>query len=131
MIMYRFAQIFAGLAGLIHILFFLMESILWMNPDIHSIFKVQNIEDAEVLRVYVQNQGFYNLFLAFGTFTGLFLAKRNPKVSKALIIYTCLFMVGAAIVLGFTIPTMITGVFIQGVPPLICLVILLYLKKKN
>ena len=129
--MYRFAQIFAGFAGIIHVLFFLMESVLWMNPDIHSIFKVQNIEDAEVLHVYVQNQGFYNLFLAFGTFAGLFLAKRNPEVSSALIMYTCLFMVGAAIVLSFTIPAMISGVFIQGVPPLITLIILIYLKRKN
>ncbi|MBX2849428.1 MAG: DUF1304 domain-containing protein [Acidiferrobacterales bacterium] len=124
--MYRVAQIFAGIAGAVHVLFFLMESVFWMNPGIYSSFLVQNLEDAELLRLYIKNQGFYNLFLALGTFTGLFLLKRKPEVANALIIYSCLFMIGAAIVLYFTIPDMISGVFIQGGPPLISLVLLFY-----
>jgi len=128
--MYRFAQIFAGLAGIIHVLFFFMESIAWMKPEVHSIFQVQTIEDAELLRIYIQNQGFYNLFLACGIFVGLFIARRNPTASRALLIYACLFMIGAAIVLNFTIPAMIKGVFIQGLPPLIALIFLM-LHKKN
>ncbi len=124
--MNRVVQIFAGLAGVIHVLFFVMESILWMNPDVHSVFQVQNLADAEILYVYVQNQGFYNLFLAFGTFTGLFLYNRKPEVGKAFVIYTCLFMIGAAAVLRFTIPAMSTGMFIQGGPPLIALAALAY-----
>lgn len=128
--MSKITQIFAALAGLIHVLFFLMESVLWMNPNVHSVFLVKNLADAETLDVYVQNQGFYNLFLAIGIFAALALVKRNREVATALITYICLFMIGAALVLRFTIPDMASGVFIQGVPPLIALITMAVNRRK-
>ncbi len=122
--MIRIAKIFAGLAGVIHVLFFLMESILWMNPSVHSVFLVESIANAEILDVYVKNQGYYNLYLALGMFAGLFIISRNSVAGRTLIGYISLVMIGAAIALLLTIPQMLTGVFIQGVPPLIALVAL-------
>jgi len=100
------AKIFAGIAGIIHVLFFLMESVLWMNPSIHGIFLVENLANAEVLDVYVKNQGYYNLFLAIGMFAGLWLLHRNNEAGRTLVMYICLVMIGAAIVLRLTIPNM-------------------------
>ena len=116
------AKITAAISGLIHVLFFVMESIIWLEPAIYETFQVESLADAEVLEVYVKNQGYYNLFLAIGIFVALALAAKQPEISTALITYISAFMVGAAIVLLFTIPAMITGVFIQGLPPLITLI---------
>ena len=118
-------KIFAGLAGVIHVLFFLMESVFWMTPAIHGIFLVESVEVAEALNVYVKNQGYYNLFLALGMFAGIALLSRNRVAGRTLIGFVCLVMIGAALVLRFTIPDMASGPYIQGVAPLIALITLL------
>ena len=122
--MFNLARVFAGIAGIIHVLFFLMESVFWLNPSVHGIFLVETVVDAELLDVYVKNQGYYNLFLAIGMFAGLWLTGRNKAIGRSLVAYICLVMVGAAIVLRLTIPDMTTGPFIQGVAPLIALIAL-------
>ena len=123
--MAKIIQLFAAFAGAIHVLFYLMESIFWRNPAVHSVFQVTNQADADLMAVYVENQGYYNLFLAIGMFAGLLLLQRHPTVGKTLIGYISLFMVGAAAVLYFTIPAMITGVFVQGLLPAIVVLYLL------
>ncbi|MFK8083686.1 MAG: DUF1304 domain-containing protein [Granulosicoccus sp.] len=115
------AKLFAGLSGVIHCLFFLMESVFWKNPAVHGVFKVGSLADAEVIDVFIKNQGFYNLFLAGGIFAGLALVSRYQTVGITLISYVCLYMAGASVVLLFTQPAMVKGVLIQGVPPLIAL----------
>ncbi|MEM9777390.1 MAG: DUF1304 domain-containing protein [Chloroflexota bacterium] len=122
--MFNTARIFAGIAGIIHVLFFLMESVFWLNPAIHSVFLIDNLADAQLLDVYVKNQGYYNLFLAIGMFVGIWLTTRNKQTGSAIIIYTCLVMIGAAVVLRLTIPDMTSGPYIQGVAPLIALIAL-------
>lgn len=117
-------KLFAGLSGVIHVLFFLMESVFWTNPTVFRIFTVANAMDAETIEVFIKNQGFYNLFLALGIFTGLALITRYPLEARTLIMYICLVMIGASIVLLFTVPAMLNGVFIQGLPPLLALITL-------
>lgn len=117
-----FAKVTAALSGLIHVLFFYMESINWLDPAIYEVFQVETLADAEVLDVYVKNQGFYNLFLAFGMFAGLALVAKSRVVGTTLVGYTSAVMVGAAVVLAFTLPAMVTGVVLQGVPAAITLV---------
>lgn len=125
------AKIFAALAGIIHVLFFLMESVFWLNPTVHSIFLVDSVASAELLNAYVKNQGYYNLFLAIGIFAGLWIMGRNKDLGRALITYICLVMIGAAIVLRLTIPDMTTGPYIQGVAPLIALIALFLSRRKE
>ena len=60
------AQVFVGLAALLHVLFFVMESVLFMRPDVHRRFGLRTREEAELVRPMAYNQGFYNLFLAIG-----------------------------------------------------------------
>jgi len=120
-----FIKFFAGLAGTIHVLFFVMESILWMNPKVHSRFLVEDLADAEAINVFIMNQGFYNLFLAMGIFAGLYIFRFNEIVGKTLVGYVSSVMLGAAIVLIFTVPAMVTGFIVQGLPPFIVLVYLI------
>ena len=117
-------KVFAALAGLFHVLFFVMESVLWMNPKVHGRFKVKSLEQAEQMRVFLMNQGFYNLFLAIACFLGLGLlaSERWSIVGKTLIAYGCASMVAAALVLLFSADGMLRAALIQGLPPLLALV---------
>lgn len=126
-----FIRLFAGLAGTIHVLFFVMESILWMNPKVHSRFLVEDLADAEAINVFIMNQGFYNLFLAMGIFAGLYIFRFNAIVGKTLVGYVSSVMLGAAIVLIFTVPAMVTGFVVQGLPPLIVLVYLIWNRNQS
>jgi len=115
--------IFAAIAGLIHVLFFLMESIFWMNPKVHKGFGVKNLEDAEQFKISFFNQGFYNLFLAIGIFVGIYLLHGEYLIiGKTLVVFCSASMLSASLVLLVSKPGMIRGVLIQGLSPLIALV---------
>jgi putative membrane protein len=110
--------IFAAIAGVVHVLFFVLESFLFTKPAGRKIFKTSEA-DAETMKFFAFNQGFYNLFLAIGTFAGIALGQR------VLVIFTCASMVGAAAVLATGGTKLIRGVIMQGTPPLIALITML------
>ena len=58
--------IFVGLAALLHVLFFLLESVWFEKPFAWKRFGVADQEKALVIKPWAYNQGFYNLFLALG-----------------------------------------------------------------
>lgn len=113
----------AAIAGIIHVLFFCMESLWWTKPKVRESFGLSE-EDAQTTRLLAFNQGFYNLFLALGTFAGLALcsAGHEPE-GLAIVTFCCASMLGAAVVLAFSSPRMIRGAVIQGFFPLIFLVL--------
>ena len=94
-------QVFAMLAGLLHVFVFCMESLWFMQPKIHRRFGAQTTADAEARRLFAFNQGFYNLFLAIGIAVGLALLHTGGDlaVARALILFNCACMLGAGIVL--------------------------------
>ncbi len=51
------AGVFVALAAALHVLFFVMESIVFMRPQVHSRFGVR-AEEAVVVRPMAYNQGF-------------------------------------------------------------------------
>jgi len=113
----------AIVAGLVHVLIFCMESLLWTTPGVRARFR-QSPEQAEATRLFAFNQGFYNLFLAVGTFAGLALVLTgHPRVGWTLVYWNCLFMLGAAVVLAGSAPGMRRGAVIQGAAPLLFLVL--------
>lgn len=115
--------LFASLAALLHVVFFLMESIFYMNPKVHRNFGVRKLEDAKTLKLTMFNQGFYNLFLSVGVFTGIYLLHSDfITVGKTLILFCCSSMFLAAVVLFISKPSMLKGVIIQGLCPLIALI---------
>lgn len=112
--------IFGSLASLMHVLFFMLESVLWMKPPVRKIFKM-TVEDAGVCRVMALNQGFYNLFLALGLLVGLVLFYQGKTSSgAALLAFGGMCMFGAALVLVVS-TGVLRGALLQGIPPLLLL----------
>lgn len=113
----------AIVAGAIHVLFFLVESAWWTTPGVRRRFR-QTPEQAEATRLLAFNQGFYNLFLAAGTFGGLALTLAgHPGPGLAIAAWCCLSMLGAAVVLAASAPALRRGAVIQGAAPLVFLVL--------
>ncbi|HQV79327.1 MAG TPA: DUF1304 domain-containing protein [Chitinophagales bacterium] len=114
--------VFAAIAGLFHVLFFLIESIFWMHPKVHKVFGVTTPELAKQFKINFFNQGFYNLFLAIGVFIGIYLLQGEQAIiGKTLIIFCCASMLAASIVLYISKPGMLIGMLIQGAAPLIAI----------
>ena len=113
----------AVLAGVMHVLFFLVESVWWTTPGVRRRFR-QTPEQAEATRLLAFNQGFYNLFLAAGTFGGLALTLAgHAGPGLAIAAWCCLSMLAAAVVLAASSPTLRRGAVIQGAAPLVFLVL--------
>jgi len=113
----------AILAAVVHVLIFCMESLWWSTPKVRARFR-QAPEQADATKLFAFNQGFYNLFLAIGTFAGLALILLgHPDSGLTLVSWNCLFMVGAAIVLAASAPQLRRGAFIQGTAPLLFLLL--------
>ena len=111
----RIALTFAGIACFFHVIFFGVEA---FAPELLLKAKPDQLNDS--VRLIFFNQGFYNLFLAIGGAYGIFRAAREKCVS-ALLYFVLLSMVGAALVLLFSNPSLLRGVLAQGVPPLLAL----------
>lgn len=119
-----FGQIFAGIAALLHVVFFLFESVLFRQPKIQRRFHVEPAA-AEAVKPWAFNQGFYNLFLAIGCFVGIAAMHArffDAATAKACVIFPCACMVGAGMVLIATDMRMARSAAIQFVPPAIALV---------
>jgi len=112
-------QIAAGLAVLVHLLAFGMESLWFDRPAVHRRFGV-SAEDAKVVRPMAFNQGFYNLFLALGAAGGLAAVNTgHVTVGRTLVLFACGCMALAGVVLIVTDRKFITAASAQILPPLI------------
>lgn len=117
-------QILAGLAALTHVYIWVLESVLWSTPSTYRTFGVQSAEEAETLRPMAYNQGFYNLFLAFGVVVGIVLAWVDEfhSAGLAVMLFACLSMVLAAVVLITSNRRMARAALVQGAFPLLSLI---------
>lgn len=116
------SQSFALLAALLQVLIFCMESLWFMQPKIHQRFGAATTADAEARRLFAFNQGFYNLFLALGIFTGLALLHfgGNVLVAQTLVLFNCACVLGAAVVLFTSAGSLLLrAAVMQGLFPLL------------
>lgn len=120
------AVVFGVVAGLLHIGFWVMESLLWRQPRIWKRFGARSQEDADTMAFGMLNQGYYNLFLGVGAIVGAGLLVADVSGKTILLGYSCLFMLGAAVVLLLARRTMLRAALIQGAPPLVVLVALAF-----
>ena len=113
------------LAALLHIGFFVMESLLWRRPAVHRVFGVRSAEDAATMSFAMFNQGFYNLFLAAGALFGVLGSTVLFDENDVLVVFCAMFMLGAAVVLVTSNRRLWRGAVVQGALPAIALLIAL------
>ncbi|MGN6502481.1 MAG: DUF1304 domain-containing protein [Pseudolysinimonas sp.] len=121
------AAVFAAVAALIHVYIFVLESLRWMREPTRRIFGVASEADARVTKPLAFNQGFYNLFLALGALVGvvLLLTGVAPEAGLGVGAFALASMVLAATVLLVSNPKMVRAAAIQGLAPLLGLVLLI------
>jgi putative membrane protein len=122
------AQLVAGLAAVLHVVFFVFESLLWTRPDVYARFGIGSAEQAETIRPMAFNQGFYNLALALGLFVGIVMLGRDGSpgvVGKTLVLFATGCMVVAGVVLASTGRSYWRAASIQLVPAALALVLTL------
>ncbi|MGB1582121.1 MAG: DUF1304 domain-containing protein [Nevskiales bacterium] len=118
--------ILAVVACAFHLMAFVLESVLFMQPKVHKRFGARTTEQAEAARLFAFNQGFYNLFLVVGCVTGMLLWQAgHVAVGSTLLLFTCASMAAAGIVLLLSAPNKASAALMQALPP--ALVIILYL----
>lgn len=122
--MITLALIFAGLAALLHVYIFVLESLRWTAPRTRAVFGT-TAEQAETTRELAFNQGFYNLFLAIIAGIGVVMVVAGHRaVGAALVFASVGSMLAAAVVLLASSPDKARAALIQGTLPLIAVVLL-------
>jgi putative membrane protein len=116
--------LFAGLAALLHVYIWTMESLTWRQPATWKRFGVATQEEAETQATFAFNQGFYNLFLAAIAFLGIFhvATGRHAEAGWALVLASMASMVGAAAVLRSCGKEYTRAAVTQGLFPLLAIV---------
>ena len=118
---------FLGLAALIHVYIFIMESLTWTKPATWKRFGLTTQQDAETTKPMAYNQGFYNLFLAIGVVIGIVLLfdPATAQAGAAFIVLAAGSMVAAATVLVTSNPKLAKAAATQGAAPLVGLVLVI------
>jgi putative membrane protein len=118
------ALIFTGLAAVLHVYIWVMESFTWTTPRTRATFGT-TAEEAETTKLLAFNQGFYNLFLAIVSAIGIVaLAQGHTGVGAALVFAGVGSMAAAAVVLLASSPEKARSALIQGTFPVIAVVLL-------
>ncbi len=118
-------SILIAIAAIFHVYFFSLESLTWRKPKTWKTFGLPSQEHAEIIRPMAFNQGFYNLFLAFGSITGLAIIGINSTVGFTLMIFASSCMIGAGAVLFFSVKSSRKAAIIQAGPPLLGVLLIL------
>ena len=116
--------VFAGLAALLHVYIFVLESFRWTAPRTRAVFGT-TAEEAQTTKMLAFNQGFYNLFLAVVTAVGIvFAVLGHRSVGAALVLAGVGSMLAAALVLIGSSPDKARAAITQGAFPLLAVVLL-------
>ncbi|RXW32680.1 DUF1304 domain-containing protein [Propioniciclava flava] len=109
--------VLTGVAALIHVYIFFLESFAWTRPGTRATFGTTQ-EEAEATRSMAFNQGFYNLFLAILVALGIVLvAVGRLDVGATLVLAGAGSMASAALVLFVTSPNNRGAALKQGLLP--------------
>jgi putative membrane protein len=115
--------IFAGLAALLHVYIFTMESLTWTSPRTRATFGTTP-EEAETTKLLALNQGFYNLFLAIVTGVGIASITLGHTAVGATLIFAGAGSMGlAAVVLLVSARDKARAALVQGLFPTIAVVL--------
>jgi putative membrane protein len=118
----------AALAALIHVYFFVLESLWFTRPNVYRRFGLASGEEAETVRSFAYNQGWYNLFLAIGVAVGVALAALGDQASgRAITLFSCGSMIAAGLVLVAHDPSFLRAAMIQALPPVVAVLAVVFL----
>ena len=116
--------VLAALAAILHLAFFVLESVLFHRPVGRRIFGVRPENDSAPLRLFAVNQGVYNLGLAIVVFVGIVLTLSRDAwgIGIVIVITGSSLMVLAGIALAVTAPSrMLPIALAQGGLPLLAI----------
>lgn len=109
--------VLAGVAALVHVFIFYLESIAWTTSRARATFGTTE-QEAEATKELAFNQGFYNLFLAIAVLLGIVLfAVGQPTVGATLVLVGAGSMTAASLVLLLSSPDKAAAALKQGVLP--------------
>ena len=115
--------VLAGLAALLHVYIFVLESLRWEAPATRRTFGLSE-ELATATKPLAYNQGFYNLFLAIVTGFGIAFSSSRPDAGVALLVAGTASMFAAALVLVSNDTTKLRAGVVQGLFPALALIAL-------
>lgn len=111
--------VLAGVAALIHVYIFYLESFAWTEKRTLATFGM-SAEEAEVTKPLALNQGYYNLFLAIVTGVGIVLTATGSTAAGAALVFAGAgSMFAASLVLVISDPTKRSAALKQGLVPLL------------
>lgn len=116
--------VLAAMAAVLHVAFFVLESVLFRLPVGRRIFGVRDENDSAPLRLFAVNQGVYNLGLALVVLVGIVLTLSGDSwgIGIVVVIIGCAVMVLAGIALAVTAPKRMLPIAIaQGGLPLLAI----------
>ena len=117
--------VLTGLAALVHVYIWVLESLIWTGPRARATFGIRSDDEAQLTRALAFNQGFYTLFLAIAVFAGIVVfAAGAPEVGATLVFVGAGSMVAAGLVLLLSSPSKARAALVQLVPPLLGVVAL-------
>jgi len=115
--------VLAGLAALLHVYIWVMESLTWTSPRTRATFGI-SAEEAEATKELAFNQGFYNLFLAVLAGGGAIVhAAGEETVGATLVLAGTGSMVAAALVLLLSSPDKARAAITQLAFPAVAVVL--------
>ena len=119
--------VLAAIAALLHVLFFVVETVLFARPLGRRAFGVRDEQLSPTLRLFAANQGVYNLGLALVVAAGIVLLALDPAspVGTAVIVAGSAVMVLAGVALALTAPRLVRAALMQALPPALAIVALI------
>ncbi|WP_433675169.1 DUF1304 domain-containing protein [Microbacterium gorillae] len=116
--------ILAGIAALVHVYIFVMESLTWTTPRVRATFGLTE-QQAHATKEMAFNQGFYNLFLAIIAVIGVIAFLLGASALGAGLVFAGVgSMAAAALVLLLSSPDKRGAALKQGVIPAVAVVLL-------
>ncbi len=110
--------VLTGVAALVHVFIFYLESIAWTSEQARRTFGTGTVEQAAAQKELAFNQGFYNLFLAIAVALGIVLFAAGQQTAGATLVFTSAgSMVAASLVLLLSSPDKASAALKQGVIP--------------
>jgi putative membrane protein len=116
--------VLAGVAAIVHVFIFYLESIAWTSKRARATFGTSE-QEAETTKALAFNQGFYNLFLAIAVTVGIVLVAAGARVAGATLVFAGAgSMAAAALVLLISSPDKAAAALKQGVIPALAVIAL-------